>query len=171
MLVEDVGERVAEADDGVIAADHVTTHPAPVGLHGLQYVAALAGILECLAEHLRAAIHAGHVETGAHQLHGVEASTAGGVDHWSATVTFQYVDEEVAFAGRASVPIDQFIPALHEVVDIFVLVMIGFADFGWGFAEILFALKHCIDSDIATHAHIPPLRPSALVRAVILFKW
>src|SRR5699024_6236432 len=114
---------------------------------------------------------AGHVETGAHQLHGVEASTAGGVDHCSATVTFQYVDEEVAFAGRASVPIDQFIPALHEVVDIFVLVMIGFADFGWGFAEILFALKHCIDSDIATHAHIPPLRPSALVRAVILFKW
>lgn len=49
----------------------------------------------------------------------------------------ELLDEEIAFAFVTRVPIDEFIPLVDKALDVFLLIMVGIADFDGIFPELL----------------------------------
>ena len=113
MVVDEVGERVAHADDGVVASArglHVLGQGHPVALldgpveEGL-LPPPLPTQLEGVLQHLVGVVAGGEGEGGdlAHLLdqhHGVDAGAGGGVQDGVALLLLEGVDQEVLVVGR-----------------------------------------------------------------------
>ena len=136
-LVVKVGEAVTQADDRIVLAGQIAIQPAPVGVHGVQDHAARAPVLERLGQHLGRAVAAGDLEAGVHELHRMEAGAAGGVEHGGFAALLEQIDEELALALCAGLPVDQIVPLFHEAAHIFLDIMIGVADRRGVFSVIL----------------------------------
>jgi hypothetical protein len=52
-------------------------------------------------------------------------------------VLVQQPHKEIAFGFFPGIPINQAIPAVRELFDVFLLVMVGFADAFWSLPEAL----------------------------------
>jgi hypothetical protein len=140
-FVVQVGERVAEADDGVVLALDVAVEPAPVGLHRLEDQPALLAVVEGLRQHRGGAIGGGHVEARLGQAHRMEAGATGDVEHRLLAAGAQHVDEELALALGPRRPVDQLVPLLDEGRDVLALVEIGLP-VGQRVLAVLLLLEH-----------------------------
>jgi hypothetical protein len=140
-LVVQMGEGIAEADDGVVLALDVAVEPAPVGLHRLEDQPALLAVVEGLGEHRRGAVGGRHVEAGLGQADGMEPGAAGDVEHRLLAAGAQHVDEELSLALGARRPVDQLVPLVDERCDILALVEVGLA-VGQRVVAVLLRLQH-----------------------------
>ena len=125
LLVMQVGERVAEADDRVVLARDVAVQPAPIGLDRLEDQAPRLTVLEGLRHHRGRAVGRGHVKAGLDQPDGMKAGAAGDVEHAFLAAGAQYVDEELPLALGAAAPVDQLVPLLDEGHHVFLAEMVG----------------------------------------------
>ena len=124
LLREQMGQRVAQADDRVVLGVNVPAQPPPVGVKGLHDEALLLGVLEGLSQHLRTAVHAGDVEPGLQEPNGVEAGPGGHVQHPFDSAFLENVDEKIPFAGGSGIPVDELVPLPDEVVHVLALVLV-----------------------------------------------
>ena len=136
-LLEEVGEGVAEADDGVVLPVDLPVQPTPIRVDGLENVVAALGVVEGLGQHGGVAVDAGDLEAGVQQLHRVEAGTSGDVQHLGLAARLEQLDEEAPLALGPGLPIDELVPFLHEALDVLGLVVRGFAHCGGAPPEIL----------------------------------
>ena len=127
-FVEQVGERVPQADDGVVLTVDVAVEPAPVGLDHAQDVPVLATVLESLREHLRTAVGGDRLETGLQELDRVEPGARRDVENLLDPAGAELVDEERPLAGGATLPADVVVPLVHEPLDVFLLVVVRVSD-------------------------------------------
>src|SRR2546423_5466657 len=134
---EKMGERVAQAYDRVVCAVYIAVEPAPVGLDNAQDVAVGPPVLECLGEHLRAAVRADYVETCLEQPHRVISGPGGDIQHLADAPDLQLIDEEGTLAARAAPPVDELIPLLDETGGVLRDVVIRFASSGGLVTDIL----------------------------------
>ena len=82
ILLEQMGEAVAEADDGVELAMHAAVEPTPVGMNGLEDDPLCTAILEGLGQHLPRAVGREYVEAGLEELiSAVEARAGSDIEH------------------------------------------------------------------------------------------
>jgi hypothetical protein len=126
-LLMHVGERVAEADDGVVLALDVAVQPPPVGLDRLEHQSPRLAVRERLGQHLARAVGAGDVEAGLGQPHGVKAGAGRDVEDGLLAAGAQHVDEELALALGPAFPVDQLVPLLDEALDVFADIFVGLA--------------------------------------------
>src|SRR5690606_9275322 len=146
VLVVKMGERVAEADYGIVEIMHVPIQPAPIRLDRAEDVAAPMRVLECFSEHRCAAVDARDLEPGLQKLHGVIARAGSHVENFFGAVGPQLLDEELALCFRSALPVDQLVPLCDERFGVFLLVVIGFAD-----AQRILTKTLCICSCCASH--------------------
>lgn len=120
--VHHVGERVAQADDGVeavadVLAD-VVAQGQPVGLLDDPVVegrvpAPLPPRLQRVLEHLVGRVHGHDLEALLQEHDGVDAGAGGHVQHPAAALAAQQADEEVAVVARAGLLVaDEHLPHL-----------------------------------------------------------
>jgi len=67
----------------------------------------------------------------------MEPGAGGDVEHPLRAALLEQLDEEVALAFVAGVPVDEFVPFLDELRDVFLLVVIRLPDFDGVVAEVL----------------------------------
>src|SRR5690606_7774452 len=110
--------------------------PAPVRLYGFEDQPPLLAVLEGLRQHRCIAVDARDIEACFGQPDRVKPGSAGDIENLVLAARFQHVDEELAFAFRARIPVDQFVPLLDEAFYIFGAVVAGLAH-----AERIVAIK------------------------------
>ena len=80
-LGEQVGEGVAQADDGVKGPLDLFRQVAPVGQHRRECQPPTGGVGLGLGQHGRAAVHAHHLEAGLREAAGMKPGAGGHVQH------------------------------------------------------------------------------------------
>src|SRR5690606_29808948 len=136
---EQVGEGVAQTDNGVVLAVHIPVEPAPVGVHHTQDVTAVGqAVGERTGQHLRAAVRTDRLEPFLQQPYRVEPGAGGHVEYLADAAGLQLVDEEAALAFRPPLPVDQFVPLLDETGHVLGDVMVGLAYLKRPVPEVLY---------------------------------
>jgi hypothetical protein len=73
----------------------------------------------------------------------MESGSGSHIQHAFGTALSEQLDEEVALAFVARIPIDQLVPLVDEAFDILLLIMVRIADFDRISPEILFRFFGC----------------------------
>lgn len=123
-LFEKVREGVTEANDRVVLPVHVLGELSPVRMNGAQNDVVLFSVVERLDEHVRVAVRACDLKSGAHELHGVKSSPRSDVEDGGFSPATKEIDEKLSFTRGASLPVDELVPFFDERLDVFLLVMI-----------------------------------------------
>src|SRR5262245_41620738 len=107
-------------------------------MHNAQDVsAAQSRILECLGEHVRAAVGTDGLEALVQKADRVEARAGGDVEDGAYVASLELVDEEAAFAFCPLLPVDEFVPLLNEADDVLLRVVVGVPNVDRVVAELL----------------------------------
>merc|ERR1719473_597346 len=105
---------------------NITVQETPVGLGRAQELITVAGISESPGEHIWTSVSTHNIKTLFQQPHRMEACTRRHIEHGTRSMLFEKSNEKITFGFGSGIPVDQPIPAVCEIFDVLLLVMIRF---------------------------------------------
>ena len=107
---------------------NVTVEKTPIRLRCPQQLITVTSIAKRPGQHVGAAIRTDHIKSFLQQSDGVKTSSGGYIQHRTSTVLLEQTDKEVTLRFSPCIPVDQSIPAISEVFDVLLLVVIRLAN-------------------------------------------